>query len=374
MNEITKELHRIVDENGPVTFKKFMELALYHPKYGYYTKGRFPGGISGDFVTSPHTNELFGALMARQLIQMKEILGTKKFTIIEMGAGAGYMALDILNFLRKMGKSEEFNYVIIEPFDNNVLLQKHILRDFIELVEWRSDTAGISDMEGCFLSNELLDAFPVHLIEKDKGVWKEVFLVPGEKGFDEVLMQPSSVDVEDYCKKWLNDLPDGYRTEINLEIKAWIFDLSRVIKRGFVITVDYGHTRNEYFHPSRNRGTLLSYFRQQVSEDIYSDPGNRDITAHVNFSDVDYWGKEALFDTVGYSSQCFFLAGQDVEKVIEILEGKKRDPFSPRNAALKSLLLPQGMGESHKVLIQSKGVETDVQLNGFKFTNKKSRL
>jgi len=373
MNKITKELHKLIDQNGPISFKNFMEMALYYPFHGYYRKDVFPGGGSGDFVTSPHTNEIFGALIAKQLLQMKDILETDSFDVIEMGAGAGYMALDILNFLEKTGNDKFFRYIIVEPFENNVLIQKEILKDFVENIEWISGLSELSGIKGCFLSNELVDAFPVHLVEKENGLWKELFLEKSGNGFKEVLLDIKNGELKWYCEKWLKDLPDGYRTEVNLGIKNWITEISKALDRGFVITIDYGHIRNEYFHPSRNRGTLLSYFRQQVSEDIYADPGNRDITAHVNFSDIDYWGKKASLKTIGYTSQSFFLAGQDIEEVINILDNGKVDPFSPRNSALKSLLLPQGMGDSHKVLVQSKGIDK-VDLNGFKFTNKKSKL
>ncbi len=373
MNKITKELHKLIDKNGPISFKNFMEMALYYPHYGYYRKEVFPVGRLGDFVTSPHTNEIFGALIAKQLLQMKDILGTDTFVVVEMGAGAGYMALDILRFLEKTGNDKFFKYIIVEPFENNVSIQREILNEWITKIKWVSSLSDLKEVKGCFLSNELVDAFPVHLIQKEDAIWKELFLKKGRDGFEEVFFDIKNDELKWYCEKWLKNLPDGYRTEINLEIKNWITEISKALKSGYVITIDYGHTRKEYFNPARNKGTLLTYFRQQVSEDIYADPGKKDITAHVNFSDIHYWGTKASFKTVGYTSQCFFLAGQDIEEVIKVLENGKIDPFSPKNSALKSLLLPQGMGDSHKVLVQSKGVE-ETELNGFKFINKKSKL
>ncbi len=374
MNELSIELKRIISKNGSITFKDFMQIALYHPVYGYYSKGRIPFGSRGDFVTSPHTHSLFGALIARQIVEFWEILGKGLFSIVEMGAGSGYLARDILNYLSMKDLLDQFIYWIVEPHEKTEAVQRMILEDFSENVQWKKNIQELEGIEGCILSNELLDAFPVHLLEKTEENFCEIYIcLSGDGEFQEVKGSLSSDKLKRYVDTIPVDLPPGYRTEANLEIRDWIYQVSAVIRRGFVITIDYGHTRREYFHPARNKGTLLAYRNQRVSEDLLALPGEQDLTAHVNFTDLHLWGKEAGFETLGYTSQWAFLAGLDVESTLKEL-GDESSPFSQDRMAIKMLLLPQGMGESHKVLIQAKNIPKGIKLKGLSLRNIKTRL
>ncbi|MGQ9745931.1 MAG: SAM-dependent methyltransferase, partial [Dissulfurimicrobium sp.] len=228
----------------------------------------------------------------------------------------------------------------------------------------------------CVISNEFLDSFPVHLIQKSGGVFKEIYIDfdNQNKLFIESLGSLSSTDLELYTKTIPDYLEESYRTEVNLNIKNWIYDISKVITSGFVMTIDYGYTKNEYFSPLRNRGTLLAYKGQMVYEDILARPGKQDLTAHINFSDLHKWGMSAGFKTVGYSPQWAFLGGLDFEEVVLGLMDGKIDPFSPKLAEIKALIFPQGMGSSHKVMIQAKGLEEIPALKGFKIKNMINRL
>jgi SAM-dependent MidA family methyltransferase len=374
-NELIKIICDRVKQNGPITFKDFMEMALYHEKYGYYSKSYSPIGKNGDFITSPHTHCLYGALHARQIEEFWNILDRGAFTVVEMGAGTGYLAKDILSFLSHREIFQSINYIIIEHKSEAVLYQKEILRPFINKVNWVKRLSDLDPVTGCLVSNELLDAFSVHLIQKESSGFKEVYI--DFKDWDnhaEVIEKLSNAQLDEYVKELPSDIPEGYRTEVNLAIKTWSSEVSGIISKGFVVTIDYGYTRKEYFHPARNRGTLLAYRNHHVSEELYDRPGEQDLTAHVNFSDLHRWGKEVGFNTMGYVLQWAFLAGLDFEKTLKEVSGGKVDPFSPELAAVKMLLLPQGMGESHKVLVQGKGVPANLALKGFSLRNIMKRL
>ena len=370
-----KKIQREIQEKGPITFKKFMEMCLYDKEYGYYTGQSLPIGCSGDFVTGPHTGPFFGTLIARQLIQFYYILQNNKFSLIEMGAGSGYLAYDILSYFKKE-LLDNIKYIIIEPNDNNIFIQKNILRDFLDNITWVKTIRDISPDRYCLISNELLDAFPVHLIQKTGRIFKEIYVDFDNKNklFIESLGNLSSTELELYTSRLPDCLDEFYKTEVNLNLKKWIYDVSAVITNGFVMTIDYGYTKNEYFSPSRNRGTLLAYKGHMIYEDILARPGEQDLTAHVNFSDLHGWGMGAGFKTVGYSPQWAFLGGLDFEEVVlELMDGKI-DPFSPKLAEIKALILPQGMGSSHKVMLQTKGFEQTSVLKGFKIKNMVNRL
>ena len=375
-NELIKIIYDKVRGFGPITFKDFMEIALYHEKYGYYSRSYVPIGKKGDFITSPHTHCLYGALHARQIEEFWEILGRiNTFTVIEMGAGAGYLAKDILSYLSNREIFKSINYIIVEHKAETASYQQDLLKPFINKISWVSKLSDLDSIKGCIISNELLDAFPVHLIQKEDSGFREIYLDFREDGsYMEVLADLSTPHLVEYAEALPSDIPKGYRTEANLAIKKWISELAVIISKGFVVTIDYGYTRKEYFHPGRNRGTLLAYMNHSVNEELYERAGEQDLTAHVNFSDLHRWGKEVGFFTLGYAPQWAFLAGLDFEETFLELSGGKVDPFSPELAGVKMLLLPQGMGESHKVMVQAKGVSLSLILKGFSLKNIMKRL
>jgi len=379
MDDFSNEFERMIRDGilkaGPISFRDFMDLCLYHPYCGYYARSRFPGGPRGDYVTGPEAHSLYGALHARQMEQFWELLGRGRFRLVEMGAGTGNLARDILNYVRGRPLYEAMEYVIVEHMPRSREAQEENLEDHPGKVAWVQDLGELPSVPGCILSNELLDAFPVHVIQKEQEGFCEVHVGIGpEGGLAEVLGELSNAALAEYVKAMPEGLPAGYRTEVNLAVRPWIQAVARSIERGFVVTVDYGHTRKDFFQPVRNRGTLLAYSGQGVSEDLLSRPGERDLTAHLNFTDLHRWGEEAGLRTVGYTPQWCYLAGCDLEETFTELCGGRFDPFSPRLAAVKMLLLPQGMGESHKVLIQAKGVATPDVVKGLRLRNRVDRL
>ena len=365
---------KIIKDSGPISFKKYMDLALYHDNYGYYRKSEFPVGKDADFITSPHTSRLFGAIIANQLIEFNCILSAvtdKPFTIVEMGAGSGFMAKDILVYLRDQPPGiKDYNYVIIEPSIDTRKIQKENLEKFSDIVTWVNEIKELEKFSGCFVSNELIDAFPVDIVCRYPDGYRQMHVgLDNSENFKEIFLPVSDKCVQEYCKCLPDDLSVNYRTEINLEIKNWLYALISRIDYGFVLTIDYGYTWHEYFMPHRNRGTILGYYAHNAVDNILQYPGLIDITSHVNFSDMHRWGLESGFDTVGYTHQYAFMGGLDFEKTFKKIYGKV-DPFSPAMAAVKMLIMPQGMGESHKVMVQSAGIDNiDIKLSGFSFAN-----
>ncbi len=359
---------RHIRKHGPITFRRYMEMALYHEKFGYYSGYAFPGGEKGDFLTAPQAGRLFGYLLANQIREFMNHIDHEPFTIVEMGAGSGAMASDILGSLAS-SSPVKYRYAIIEPRRRARDLQKDTLADFMHHVLWVDSLRELGPFFGCVVSNELLDAFPVTVVQKGESGVSEIFVDTDESGvFSEVSGAISDSFVSQYCERYLNNLPVPYRTEINREMRDWVFEIADFMETGFILTVDYGYTRDEYLLPHRNRGTLMGYYQNQPVDDVLQYPGLIDITCHVNFSDLHEWGREAGFETCGYTRQNAFLAGLDFEDTFQRLYGKV-DPFSPGLAAVKTLIMPGAMGESHKVMIQRKNISVDVDLSGFRFSN-----
>lgn len=368
-------IRQVIEKEGPITFYKFMDLALYHPRYGYYTTRPFPVGARGDFVTSPHASPIFGGAIANQLYEMWILMGRSGFDLVEIGAGSGFLAKDILGYTKKFFPDfyDSLKFKIVEPIENIKALQKENLDGFD--VTWFKQLDDIGSLSGCIYSNELMDAFPVHLVRREECGFSEVYVKYDENGlFKECPGQMSDDRLEDYCIRHLTHLTDGYTTEIDLGLKDWLKKVSHVLKKGFLLTIDYGFSRNEYFHPNRKRGTIISYKGQMVDEDIFNDPGEKDITHHVNFSDFVEWGLEVGLEPIGYCNQWSFLASIGVEDVLKKLFPEGLGPFSPELAGIKMLLLPQGMGDTHKFIVQAKEMGERIDLSGFRMQNRIERL
>ncbi len=366
-----------IKREGPISFKDFMEICLYEEKFGYYSQDQIPIGKEGDFVTAPHTSKLFGYLLSVQIKECFELINNEAiFKICEFGAGTGILARDILEFFKRFHPDiyKKLEYIIVEPIQNRrkVLFENFIdHQDHLKVVE---DFIHLNGFKGVLVANELFDAFPVHLIEKEDEDFFEIYVDIDDKGdLHEIRKQVTNDELIQYIDTYLKDLPKNYRTEVNLYMKKWIEDLSRIFLKGFCLIIDYGYSRKEYFADYRNRGTLLGYSRQMVTEEFFAFPGMVDMTSHVNFSDAKMWFEQYGFVCEGFCPQWAFLGGLDIDVTIEKAFGKL-EPFSPVLAGVKSLIFPHGMGESHKVMVVSKDIEPRPELKGFKMKNDIERL
>lgn len=354
-----------------------MEMALYFPSLGYYTKEPTKIGRSGDFYTSPHLHRIFGAMLGRQMEEMWDLLGRPgRFQVVEIGAGMGYLAKDMLDYLKGEGRAggekdifKHLEYSIVELNPSMQKIQKELLGDCPERLKWFSDLEQVEEITGCFLSNELLDAFPVRLVEMEEELM-EIYV--GAEGDELVeLKLPCDSEAMEYLNEFGVELPGGYRTEVNLRIKEWLRKIGDKLREGFVLTVDYGYPGWDYYGSGRGRGTLLCYYRHQLSEDPYQHVGEQDITAHVNFTSVKKWGEEMGLKTLGFCGQGTYLVSLGIDEMLTELSGASPDFFD--TAKIKGLILPEGMGESHKVMVQYKG-KGKPKLKGFDLRNQIKKL
>lgn len=372
VSHIVEEIRR----SGPIPFARFMELVLYHPTFGYYMRSdeRLPIGYAGDYYTSTDLHPLLAKALARQVRQIDDVLDhTDPLTVIEMGGGTGVLARDFLTECAGTPRfSERLRYVLIERSPAMRRLQEHHLAAWTgtNRVSWLGgiDELQTGSVQGVLFSNELVDAFPVHAIRMKHGEAQELYeelYVDWEEGtFQEHWGRLSTPELAAYLRDLASCgivLADGYRTEINLEALRWMRSVARVLGRGVVITIDYGHTARDRYGPERRTGTLLCYHRHSVSDEPLARVGQQDMTAHVDFTSLATAGKEAGLEITGFTNQMSFLIGLGIEGMLQSLD--------PESAAYKSaaqLLRPAGMGGTFKVLIQHKGMETPA-LDGLRY-------
>jgi SAM-dependent MidA family methyltransferase len=369
-----------------ISFAEYMDLALYHPQYGYYATAPSKIGAQGDFFTSPHLGPEFGELVAEQLHQMWQILHQPMpFTIVEMGAGQGLLTRDILQYLQRRSPElfQGLDYRIVERAPALIAEQRQQLRPLQEQgvqISWVT-FADIppESITGCFLSNELVDALPVHQVIVESGQLQEVYVTlaePGEDGhrLTEVCGDLSTPQLADYFKSIGIDLtspryPDRYQTEVNLAALDWMGEVATRLQRGYVLTIDYGYPSDRYYHPVRSQGTLQCYYQHRHHSDPYCYVGQQDITAHVDFTALQQQGEKCGLQTVGFTKQALFLMALGLGDRIAALgqsnatDSQTIQAILLRRDALQRLVDPMGLG-NFGVLIQSKNVQTDGLLQG----------
>lgn len=372
MNPLQKKIVQQIKKKGPITFEQFMSMTLYDPEFGYYNTESGKIGRTGDFYTSSHLHPVFGAIMGRQIIEMWNLMGrTENFRIVEMGGGAGYFCKDLLDSLRSVDKFADFfralKYTIIERSPALRNKQQGLLSGFSGKIEWLSALSECGSITGCIFSNELLDAFPVHLVRMEDSL-REIYVdFDEEKGFMEIAGDLSNEEILPYFRNFSSELRKGYTTEVNLRIRDWLREINEVLERGFILTIDYGYPAWDYYSEDRDRGTILCYHKHQINENPYLNIGEQDITAHVNYSALKKWGEDIGIKTAGFCGQGVFMVSLGIDEDIKkIAEGPEDYVFEI--ARIKKLILPQGMGESHKVMVQYKGVEPP-GLQGFSIRN-----
>jgi SAM-dependent MidA family methyltransferase len=349
-----------------ITFAEYMDLVLYHPQHGYYASNSEQISKSGDFLTSPHLADDFGEMLAIQLYQIWQILGEPQpFIIVEMGAGQGLLAAQILMYSQE--KYPDFfrsiDYIIIETAPAMIGAQQARLADLP--VRW-CDWTDIPDrsITGCFLSNELIDALPVHQVVVAKDKLQEIYVTIGEKDrvFNEKIDELSTDKIAKYWQLNQIDLlsdryPDDYRTEVNLAALDWLEQVARKLQRGYIISIDYGYSADRYYNPMRSQGTLQCYYQHAHHNDPYIHIGNQDLTAHVDFTALQNQGELLGLHTVGFTQQGMFLMALGLgERIAAISSGSGEiQSLLQRRQNLHQLIDPIGLGK-FGVLIQSQGL------------------
>ena len=354
-----------IREHGLMTFADYMEACLYHPQYGYYSRPEQQP--RRDYVTSVDVSPLFGRLLARQFHEMwTEMSKPAHFWLVEAGAGTGILAKNILDFAAEWFPEfySALVYVAVERSEARRSAQAGFLESHIPHIgSGRFESSADLPNEiavGCIFSNELLDAFPVHRVVRQSSELREIYVAfDEERGLHEKLGPLSSPRIAEYFAEQGITLHEEQQAEANLKACEWIEDAGKRLERGFVLTIDYGHSAAELYDERHMRGTLLAYQRHRANEDYFHAPGEQDVTALVNFTALDLWGGRSGLIRTGLTSQTNFLLSLVRHSNCLDLEpaGLNETEQARIRLLFKTLIHPEGMGETFQVFAQHKGIE-----------------
>ncbi len=312
----TPALHSIIaaeiEKSGPMPFSRFMQMALYHPRAGYYSSRTQKTGKQGDFITSVSVGSCLGSILARRLHSYwTESESPDEFHIIEPGAHDGTLAGDILDEIARF--SPEFyqtvHYHLIET--SEVLGKRHSERLSVAHQEKFTSHSSISVIHspyGAVISNELIDAFPVELIKFHNDHWnRQMVCMDADDRFCFSDTEIDSPEIEKFFASLGNGYPDGYTTEYNTGMDDYVRSAAGAISSGLFITIDYGHNQQDYYHPDRLTGTLQTYHSHQKAENPLHLPGEIDITAHVDFTRLQETAENVGFHSPWFGTQASYL-------------------------------------------------------------------
>ena len=357
--------------DGWIPFERYMDIALHAPGLGYYAAGAAKLGAAGDFTTAPEMTPLFGAALAGQVEAI--LRATERREILELGAGSGRLARDLITALAARGAAPT-RYAILEPSPDLAVRQRATLAalppDLGERVAWLDTLPATVD--GAILANEVLDAVPVHLVARAGGSYLErgVTLDPGTGAL---------AQADRPAPPWLATLAErrfpaaiDYRSELNPAAEALVGELGRILVHGAVLVIDYGFGTAEYYHPQRDMGTLVCHYRHRVHHDPLLWPGLCDITAHVDFGALAGAGLRAGLAVAGFTSQAAFLLGCGILDQLATTGDPASQAYLRAASAVQRLLSPAEMGELFKVLALSRG--EGIEWPGFALGDRRHRL
>jgi SAM-dependent MidA family methyltransferase len=367
----------IADAGGWISFARYMELALYAPGLGYYSAGSAKLGAAGDFVTAPEISSLFGQTLAQQLAAL---LSADAPDILELGAGSGKLACDVLRELESLNKLPA-HYLILELSADLRERQQQMLRScaahLVDRVQWLD--ALPEKFRGTIVANEVLDALPVHVVTwrgtatadiAERGVSgtaEHGFVWADRPATTELLAAAHALGA------MTEPLPDSaYVSEINLAATALVSSVAGSLACGIILFIDYGFPRHEYYHAQRNCGTLMCHYRHRAHQDPFYLPGLQDITAHVDFTAIRDIAADHDMQCLGFANQAQFLINCGITDILARVAPAEPARYLPRAAEAQKLLSPSEMGELFKVIALGKGVDTN--LLGFAAGDMRARL
>ena len=359
--------HDIALQGGWIPFSRFMELALYAPGLGYYSAGANKFGEAGDFITAPELSALFGRTLARQIA---DIMNLSSPHILELGAGSGKLACDILTELEQQGQLPD-SYSILEVsadlrLRQQVLLQKK-LPHLSSRIHWLE--ALPAKISGAVIGNEVLDALPVHLVHWSDSHIMERGVANKGNAFNWEDRLPESATLRELAQQI--KVPDNYLSEISLTARGLVGSLSERLSKGAMLFIDYGFGAGEYYHPQRSSGTLMCHYRHTAHDDPFFLVGLQDITSHVDFTAVAESAIDHGANLLGYTTQAHFLINGGIGDLIKDISPDNLREYLPLSAQIQKLTSPAEMGELFKVIALGKGI--DAPLRNF-LVGDKSRM
>jgi SAM-dependent MidA family methyltransferase len=360
---LAERLSDQIRREGPITFRAWMETALYDERQGYYCrKDLARWGRQGDYRTSPETSVLFAATLARYFAQLSaQLRSPELFTVVEIGGGAGHFAAQVLETLRDRFPAvfARLNYVFDEISNDARIRAAEQVAKFSERVRFEH-LHELSPIDaGVIFSNELIDALPVHRIGLVEGKLLEFYVGLSENGDFRWVDGPISTPrLIDYLKRFQIQLRDRQVVEINLALEDWYREVAKKLQHGYVVTVDYGCEAEELHGPARNQGTLRAFRRHRLVEDILSAPGEQDITSTVDWTVMKKIGLELGCELVTFERQDRFLmnCGLLEELELRVAEVESDAERLRLRTNVREMILPGGLSSSYQVLVQQKGV------------------
>ena len=353
-DELCKFIHNeIAQQGGWISFSRFMELALYSPSLGYYSAGSRKFGESGDFITAPEISPLFGRTLARQVA---DIMAQSTPHVLELGAGSGKLAVDILGELEQQDCLPE-RYDILEVSADLRERQQKFIQERVPHLAARAHwlDALPDQLSGAVVANEILDALPVHLVHWTEEGAVERGVASNGKNFS---WQERALENAVLLKVAQGiQVPDDYLSEISLASIGLIISLCERLQHGALLFIDYGFGAGEYYHAQRNQGTLMCHYRHYAHDDPFFLPGLQDITAHVDFTAVAESGIDNGAELLGYTTQAHFLINCGITDFLAENDPEKLRDYLPISAQLQKLTSPSEMGELFKVIALGKGLE-----------------
>ncbi|CAH2032301.1 class I SAM-dependent methyltransferase [Trichlorobacter ammonificans] len=353
-----------IDEQGRITFADYMAACLYEPGLGYYTSPGRKVGVEGDFYTSITVHAAYGRVVAREVAAMwRSLEQPAEFTLMEVGAGHGRLACDILDFLKEREPAcyAASRPVLVEQEPTLAGAQRQVLHEHADKLRWLTPAELASGIRfrGVLYSNELLDALPVHRVLMTPEGLREIYVTREGEQLKEQLGPPSTPALAEYLSRYGMPLMPGQEAEVSLAALDWFDSVVAGLEQGFILTVDYGYAKEELYAPHRKLGTLLCYHKHRVEDNPYQLLGEQDITSHVNFSALIQRGEEQGVKTLWFGEQCRFLLAAGMVEEFEAIETSSLSEAEKlkKRLTLKRLIMPEGgMGDTFRVLVQSKGV------------------
>lgn len=337
-----------------ISYADYMEAVLYHPKYGYYMKDKQKIGSQGDFITTSNVSDIYGRIIAKWFATIY-----KKYDLepnfCEIGAGNGRFAHAFLQEWEKFIKTP-IQYMIVESSPYHLKLQNELISPHHRIIQV-NNLEDLEPFKGIVFSNELFDALPVHVIEKENGQLYEVMVGIKNESLYEEKVSLTNPAIYSFLEESMLELKEKQRLEVPLLMEGMLQDISRVLTKGLVVTADYGYTKEDWNHPSRMKGSLRGYYQHQMINNVLEHPGEMDITSHIHFDWLIQKGEQAELVFHSKLRQDQFLLKAGILKELE--NHYDPNPFSEvakRNRAIRSLIMPSGISSFFHLIIQQKGI------------------